>query len=61
MWFISREITVKKGKINIGIADLMIIHVNNMTPLTYEQKQQLSNETSQYLYNQIQGELYDGS
>jgi len=60
-WFISREIAIKKDKINIGIADLMIISINESTPLTYEQKQQLSNETSQYLYSQIQAELYDGS
>jgi hypothetical protein len=62
IWFITREVKIKKGKINIGIADLLIIHVNDTAvPLTYEQKSQIANEAAQYLYSQIQAEIYDGS
>lgn len=57
----SREITVQKNKINIGIADLLIIYVNESSPMSYEQKKLMANETAQYLYSQIQSQMYDGS
>lgn len=61
LWLFTRVVQIKKDKINIGIADLLIIHVNESLPLSYDQKWQLSNETAQYLYSQIQSEMYDGS
>ncbi|HMY81088.1 MAG TPA: hypothetical protein PK048_04585, partial [Candidatus Absconditabacterales bacterium] len=61
VWLMSREITVQKNKINIGIADLLIIYVNESSPMSYEQKKLMANETAQYLYSQIQSQMYDGS
>lgn len=60
IWFFTRGIHTKDGKINIGIADLTIIHIAD-SQLTYEQKLQLASESSQYLYNQIQNEVFDGT
>ena len=62
IWFITREVQVKKGKINIWIADLLVIHVNeNTVPLTFDQKSQIASEAAQYLYSQIQSEIYSWS
>lgn len=53
--FFSKTVLVRPGKINIWIADLLVIHISDTTILTYEQKMQSCKR--EFSKNQVRSSL----